>query len=349
MSTIRAQESPAFGAALDALDPRRWGCEPHGDGWTVAMPGLGDVRIARLGWRHARNDASDDGAGSPNALDFLARLQGEVWGMPPDEWVPANILSILPDTGGAVLAAYRADAGWNHAGWLGFLIGAGGRDGTLVSHMLGVRPEVRGGAGVGWLLKAIQAWLAVREGHRAAIWTYDPMRGANARLNLEKLGATVSTLTLDKYGAIRSELYGNVPSDRFTVDWDLLSPAVHARLADVHAGRWHGPTAEEVHAIPLAAPDSDAPAVRFEIPGDIDRLNRDAPEAAAAWRVSMRDVLGALLDTVDAAAGSDPADPATTTVSVRTGRYTIDRFHSAGDDPADRRNWYLLTRRPSPG
>ncbi len=326
--------------ALDRLSPRRWGFAPLTSGWSVMSPGLGEVHVARLGWQSVRNDA-----GGADALNFLAALQGEVWGMPPEEWVPANILAILPDTGGSVLAAYRADAGWNEEGWLGFALAGGGRSGVLVSHMLGVRADLRGAHDIGWLLKAIQAWEAVRDGHHAAIWTFDPMRGANARLNLEKLDASVSLLTFDKYGAIRSDLYGDVPSDRFTAHWDLLADSTAARLAAVYAGRYIPPTPQDVAHLPTAQPASIAPTVRFEIPGDIDVMAREDPASAGEWRREMRRVLGALLDTADANTGVRADDPAAIRITRTTGAYTITGFATAPDANGERRNEYILTRR----
>ena len=131
-----------------------------------------------------------------------------------------------------------------------FAIAAGSRSGTLVSHMLGVREEQRGTRDLGWHLKLLQGYEALRAGHRSAVWTFDPMRGANARLNLEKLGATVRELTLDKYGVLRSDLYGNVPSDRFTAYWDLVSATTHGRIEDVRTERYLGPNPELVRALP---------------------------------------------------------------------------------------------------
>ena len=103
-----------------------------------------------------------------DALSLVVRLQDHVWGMPPEELVPVNILAILPDTGGSVLVAYREELGFNADGWLGFAIAAGGRSGTLVSHMLGVRDEQRGTRDLGWHLKLLQGYEALRAGHRSA-------------------------------------------------------------------------------------------------------------------------------------------------------------------------------------
>jgi chorismate synthase len=337
-------------AALRALDPRRWGCSPLPGGWEAALPGIGGVRIARLGWPQAQCVAAPGDPEPIDALAFLAQLQGEVWGMPPSEWVPANFLAVLADTGGSVLAAYRIDAGWTPAGWLGFAIAAGGRDGVAVSHMLGIREDARGGHDLGWLLKAVQAHEAVAAGHHAMVWTFDPLRGANARLNVEKLGATISTLTIDKYGPLRSALYGDVPSDRFTAVWDLLSPRTHERLEAVFSGEYAGPDREMVAALPEATAEnadalahSGAPALRYAIPGDVDRLQREEPARAVAWRSAMRRALSPLMTTARAEPGASRSDPAGVVVHERRGRYRVTGFLSVVEPDGGRRNEYVLT------
>src|SRR4051795_3231946 len=266
--TRDTRERAEIELAVAALHPERFGLRRHRDGWRKTFAGLGDVVFAPLGWQHAQCASYDflDGTREPlDALRFLVRLQARVWGMPPEELVPVNILAILPYTGGSVLVAYREELGFNADGWLGFAIAAGGRSGTLVSHMLGVREEQRGSRDLGWHLKLLQGYEALRAGHRSAVWTFDPMRGANARLNLEKLGATVRELTLDKYGVLRSDLYGDVPSDRFTVYWDLVSAEPHRRIEDVRTGRYHGPNPEDVRALPTITTD-DASALAASAP-----------------------------------------------------------------------------------
>ena len=177
-------------AALTALHPKNFGYENHGTGWVKEVQGLGDVAIAPLSWEHAQLKA-EQGVSGINSLELIAKLQGEVWKFPDVDVVPTNVLSIVPDTGGSVLAAYDPHKGFTEEGWYGFLIGFGAKNGVLVSHMMGVREDLRGKADIGWNLKVAQAYKAVEAGHHGMQWTYDPMRGANARLNLEKLGGRV--------------------------------------------------------------------------------------------------------------------------------------------------------------
>lgn len=333
-----------------AFDPSRYGLQRDGLGWRIQIDTIGAVRFAELGWAHAQVESAAPGDPHVDGLAFLAQLQGTVWGMPPQDWVPSNFLAVLADTGGSVIAAYREDLGWTPDGWLGFAISAGGRDGVLVSHMVGVREDVRGSGGIGWLLKVVQGYLALGTGHHAAVWTFDPMRAANARLNLEKLGATARLLTIDKYGPLRSELYGDVPSDRLTAHWALTDPRVHARLAAVAADSYRSPLQPDVTPFPLATTGNvgalrGEDLIRYAIPGDIDRLAGEDPGAATDWRREMRGVLGVLLDTVRADADASRHDPLSFSVNAHEGTHDIVGCMSDRRPDGSRVNEYLLRRR----
>ncbi len=351
-----AREHADTELAVAALHPQRFGLNKHRDGWVKHVPGLGNVVFASLAWPHAQCPSYDlvDGERVPmDALSLIVQLQAKVWGMPPELLVPMNILAILADTGGSVLVAYREDRGFNADGWLGFAIALGGRAGTLVSHMLGVREEMRGVRDLGWHVKVLQGYEALRAGHRSAIWTFDPMRGANARLNVEKLGATVRELTIDKYGVLISELYGDVPSDRFTAHWDLVSASTHRRLDDVRLGRYPGPapadvramleiTAENAEDLAASAPGS----VRYRIPADVDALMLSDPDRANTWRTEMRAALAPFM-TVKAArvSGMPDESPLDIGIDVRYGAYDVVAFASEEAVQNDRDNWYILRRR----
>jgi predicted GNAT superfamily acetyltransferase len=346
-------------AALAAFDPARFGFRPYRNGWVKEFAGLGTVAVTPLGWPHGQAPSydRDTASGEPVPLDplnLVVWLQARVWGMPPDLLVPSNVLAIIPDTGGAVLAAYELEKGFNADGWLGFIIGLGARSGVLVSHMLGIREDARGSRDLGWYLKLIQAYDALRTGHHAMLWTFDPMRGANARLNMEKLGATVEELTLDKYGVLRTTLYGEVPSDRFTAHWDLVAPRTHQRIEAVRDGSYRGLTPAEIVGLPAATPDDlprlldDMPArVRYPIPGDIDRLMQVDPPAAIRWREEMRQVLGALLTTKVARIETESGDgPIADGYEAQLGAYLITGFATGLDASNERVSAYVLEKRP---
>jgi predicted GNAT superfamily acetyltransferase len=346
--------------AVAALHPERFGLRRRRDGWRKPFPDLGQVVFAPLGWQHAQCPSFDliDGERVPlDALSFVVRLQARVWGMPPEELVPVNMLAVLPDTGGSVIVAYREEAGFNTEGWLGFVIAAGSCTGTLVSHMLGVREDQRGTRDLGWHLKLLQGYEALRSGHRSAIWTFDPMRGANARLNLEKLGATVRELTLDKYGVLRSDLYGDVPSDRFTTYWDLLSATTHGRIDDVRTGRYPGPDPEYVRSLPEISVENAAslaktapPAARYRIPADVDDLMNADARRANAWRSEMRAALSPFVTVKSARVPASASDsPIAMGIDLRPGAYDVVAFATELRTPGDRENWYVLRRRGGVG
>ena len=361
MSNISGNAATSVETALAAFDPAKFGFHPHHEGWLKEFPGIPTVAFAPLAWPHAQvhsYDHSSAGWGSTNALKLLVTLQQSTWGFPPEETVPVNVLSILEDTGGAVLVAYDFAKGFNADGWLGFAIGFGSRDGEYYSHMLGVRQDHRNEYDLGWYLKVLQGYLAIASGHQAMTWTFDPMRGANARLNLEKLAGEMVNLTIDKYGVMHSSLYGDVPTDRFTAFWNLLSPAVHQRLDDVYAQRFHRLVPADLEHVPRATVDNVAqiahaalPEVTYEIPGDIDQLLREQPERGAAWRFEMRKVLGTLMTSRRASIddGAVEEGPIAVRELVTPAPYTITRFATGPDAVSgERKSLYVLNRKDLP-
>jgi predicted GNAT superfamily acetyltransferase len=203
-----------------------------------------------------------------------------------------GMLVAVAETGGEVIGAYRPGASGEDlvgfvTGWGGYVAGRP----RLLSDMLGVRADVRGG-GLGAELKKLQAAVAIRRGFLDVVWTVDPLRAANARLNFEKLGAYADRYELDRYGAeFATDLYGGLPTDRLHVTWPLDSPLVHDRLL----GRTSLRTAADVAGVPLFDPtDSEYPAqVLVPIPADVDRLLAANPDDARDWRYRVRTALTA--------------------------------------------------------
>lgn len=329
--------------ARDVFNPERFGFVEYGRGWATELPRLGQVVVAPITWDHVHLSAEG------NPLDLLCKLQQQVWRFPDTDIVPTNILSIVENTGGVTLAAYNPEQGLTEEGWLSFLISLGSRSGVMVSHMLGVREELRGAKSLGFYMKLIQAHYALKTKHHAMEWTFDPMRGANARLNFEKLGSHVDHFTVDKYGRVRSELYGDVPTDRFTAHWDLTDSRVHNRVQSVHRGEYHSPTIEEVAELPLVTSEnvqtvlSGAPErVRYQIPGDIDVLMEADQSRAIQWRVEMRQVLSELLSTSQVGV-TDKLDPARGINLIHTdGRYRVVGLSSGISSKNERENYYII-------
>jgi predicted GNAT superfamily acetyltransferase len=214
------------------------------------------------------------------------RLQEEVFGVTERDLIPANELIVVPETGGAVIAAFLPEDPGRAAG---VLLGWGGFVGRprVVSDFLAVRPEARN-LGLAAELKRLQAAIALSRGFEEIVWTVDPLRAANARLNFGKLGAVASTYEIDRYGStFATGLYGGMPSDRLHVTWDLAAQRVVARLLERDNEEFQ--VATEDH--PPYTPGMSHDAAVVAIPADIDTLLATNPADAMAWRFRLRDTL----------------------------------------------------------
>jgi predicted GNAT superfamily acetyltransferase len=218
-------------------------------------------------------------------LVHAERLQEEVFGVSERDLIPANELIVVPETGGAVIAAFPSDAPNRAAGvvlgWGGFV----GRP-RVVSDFLAIRLEARS-LGLATELKRLQAAIALSRGFEEIVWTVDPLRAANARLNFGKLGATAHQYEIDRYGStFAANLYGGLPSDRLHVTWDIVSPRVISRLL----GQDDVQDPSPADASPfLPAINEDVALVT--IPTNIDALLAAGPDEALAWRLRLRDSL----------------------------------------------------------
>lgn len=226
----------------------------------------------------------------------VVRLQAEIWGT-QEEVVPAHMLLTFAKEGGVVLLM-RDDAAP-----VGFAFGfpALTADGQvkLASHQAGVLPPYQA-QGWGHRLKLAQREAALAQGFTLMTWTYDPLQGLNARLNLHKLGAVCRTYLPNLYGDMDDALNRGLPSDRFKVDWWLTSDHVNKRIAGQFAA-----AAGLLASLPLlnpsrpgpdglrlpseaVSPATTAPACLVEIPDSLARLKQVNPEAALTWRLQTR-------------------------------------------------------------
>lgn len=237
-------------------------------------------------------------------LDDLAhaeQLQFEVLGVTERDLIPANELIVIAETGGAVFGAFAADEPETA---LAVLVGWGGYvyRPRLVSDFLAVRPEARN-LGLAAELKRLQAAVARQRGFAEIVWTVDPLRAANARLNFAKLGATADAYEIDRYGAgFATGLYGGMPTDRIHVTWEITAPEVVDRILGIAA-----PPALSGEGIAPFAPGTTASAATVAIPADIDALLGSNPDEAMAWRHQVRDLLPAAFGEGFAITGFIPA------------------------------------------
>jgi len=149
-------------------------------------------------------------------LAVMPEFEGFIWGG-DDDRVSVNVLVAVIREGGLALAAFDGDTVVSTA----FAFPTHER-GVLHSHYMAVHPEYRS-RGVGEQMKRAQAVWCRDHGYHAMRWTYDPMQLTNAHLNLNKLGALGVEYHPDLYGPLGG-INGSLPSDRLTVQWELVAP-----------------------------------------------------------------------------------------------------------------------------
>ena len=218
--------------------------------------------------------ALDDGEVRIRPLTELAdhsavvALLGEIWGRPANPPVTTELLRALAKADHYVSGAF---AGTRLVGATIAFHGAPDRR-ILHSHIAGVDSEWAG-RGIGYAMKLHQrAWAAERE-LEAIEWTFDPLVARNAHFNISKLGAFPAEYLVNFYGVMGDGLNGNDQTDRLLVRWAVGRDPESARLPG------------DVSMLRAVA-----------VPDDIEELRRLDPERAGAWRRSVREELGGLMD-----------------------------------------------------
>jgi chorismate synthase len=162
-------------------------------------------------------------------------------------------------------------------------------------------------------LKLFQRAWCLERGIRLVTWTYDPFLLKNAKLNIERLRATVRSLLPDFYGHMGG-IYAGLPTDRFEVDWRLDDPLVE------RAARGGGPPPDGYSDVPVATRPGTiplSPRVLLPFLADAPRVYRTDPKRSLAARRKFRRLAMALF-----AVGYEVTD-----VTARDGEpaYVLDR------------------------
>lgn len=216
-------------------------------------------------------------------------LQREVLGASDLDMVAASELVVVQETGGDVIGAFRNSGGVDEL--IGLSVGFGGyyqRRPRIVSDLLVVRADVRS-IGLGGEMKKLQATLALERGFEEIVWTVDPLRSANARLNLEKLGAYSDHYEVNRYGeGFGAGLYGNMPTDRLHMTWQIATIAVRDRLLGKVPPLKLTDIEDLLHFSP-SRPNAERALVY--LPSNIDFLLARDPNAALRWRLTLRETL----------------------------------------------------------
>ena len=164
-------------------------------------------------------------------------IQRAVWGYSDLMVFPFTILVAMQHNGGVLLGAYVDD---KLVGFVAGYLGMAGAKLYLFSQRMGVLPEYQS-LGLGYRLKVAQREQMLRQGIDIIVWTYDPLEGKNATLNIEKLGGIVRYYARDIYGSVQNSLQTGLTTDRFLLEWHLMSDRVRERVR----GRYQRPCVEE--------------------------------------------------------------------------------------------------------
>ncbi len=161
------------------------------------------------------------------------------------------------------------------------------------SHILATLEAWRG-LGIGARLKWFQRQWCLERGIARLRWTVDPLRAANAELNIRHLGGTASTYYPDYYGEMQG-IDAGAPSDRLLLEWDLASPRVTARSAcvPVDAGFPQAANANRIIGDSPVDPDLNLsnPEILVHLPEDFISLCRSNRDLALEWRHQDRQLL----------------------------------------------------------
>lgn len=174
----------------------------------------------------------------------------------------------------------------------------------LYSHQLGIKREFRE-RGVGELLKLKLRELAVEQGFKKCVWTFDPLLARNAYLNFTKLRGFAIDYTENYYGELEDVFNNSLPSDRFTVQWDLedndylrwdqkieecLETAVN--LCVWYKGDNGLPVLQKLVVKEPLTED----AYSIFIPQHFQKIKLESPALAEEWRYKTRELIRLLME-----------------------------------------------------
>ena len=200
-------------------------------------------------------------------LRAVEEMQKEVWGVPDLDVVPLTHLVAAKAAGGVLLGAFDGQT------LVGFVYGfVAEEDGEMAhhSHMLAVNRAYRN-FNLGYKLKLAQREEVLAQGINLITWTFDPLQSLNAHFNFTKLGVISDRYVINFYGEDAASFLHQTGTDRFWVKWLLTSDRVVQRL----------------NSTKLVL-ENPVDRLLIEIPGDINALVQESPEAAYEWRLRTR-------------------------------------------------------------
>jgi len=254
------------------------------------------------------------------------RLQREIWGFAtPDVGLYPPMLNTAAKNGGVVLGAFDAQSDEMIAFLFGFLGREPGGPLMLCSQIMGVKQAWRG-HGVGEALKWAQRERVLAQDLSLITWTYDPLEGPNAHLNLHKLRGISRTYQRDIYGSQHGSLNAGLPTDRLLVEWwvqgkrvaggsaSLIDEGQAQAIFDL-AGRGNGRQVKAAHL------NLNADILRLDVLADLQATKVENLELTLDWRMRVREAFETYFER---------------------GYVAVDFLSTV--EGGERRNRYLLTR-----
>ncbi len=225
--------------------------------------------------------------------------------------VPGYMMELIGKHGGISLGTYEEDKliGFSFA----FPAYTRKNGYYLFSDTMGLYPPYQKRS-LGFAMKQEQCRQGIEKGAKKIVWTYDPLLGQNANLNIRKLGGIVNRYELEKYNEVSTSIGVNIPADRFYLQWQIHSERVKKRVFDLEVpkmryrkqlnfksitktqlvtkiinqyGIQKEITYRDLFDIRL---DREEPSLVIEIPYDYKQLKTDFPIVARNWRLQTRSV-----------------------------------------------------------
>lgn len=221
----------------------------------------------------------------------VRELQQQIWGFDDASLgLYPPVLKTAAMNGGVVLGAFEAKSGQ----MIGFLFSFIGREPSglfkLCSQNMGVLPEWRR-YGIAEVLKQEQRRRTIAQNLPLITWTYDPLEGPNANLNLHKLQAISRTYIEDYYGSDFGALNAGLPSDRLVVEWwvsgprqEITTPPDYRAACPIFTVAGHGIDKK----ISQADWDLTADILELESVPDIHPVKNADMALALDWRFKIR-------------------------------------------------------------
>jgi predicted GNAT superfamily acetyltransferase len=247
-----------------------------------------------------------------SVVDLFDRL----WGTSGNVILSVEHLWALAHAGNYAACAYDADTGDLLAASVGFFASPPGR--TMHSDVTGAEPSARD-RGLGMALKLHQRAWALDRGLAEITWTFDPLMSRNAYFNLVKLGADVAEYCIDFYGDMDDGVNVGQGSDRLYATWTLADP-----IGRTVSARGATPILSDDDGTPQRRTRVDAGIVTVAVPRDILAIRAENPDRARAWRIAVRETLGAEIAGGGRVIGFAPPHG-----------YVVERDHERADEEAE--------------